>query len=68
MLKAWMRDLQVILSSSLTKKQLIFGQEWKKGRDDLAISIEGSKYLSSMLRNMNHWLWGVGSSLENHPH
>lgn len=51
MLKAWMRDLQVILSSSLTKKKLIFGQEWKKGRDDLAISIEGSKYLSSMKDN-----------------
>lgn len=48
MLKAWLRDLQVILSSSLTKKQLIFGQEWKKGKDDLAISVEGVKYLSSM--------------------
>lgn len=51
MLKAWMRDLQIILSSSLTKKQLVFGQEWKKGKDDVAISVEGTKYLSSMKDN-----------------
>lgn len=47
-MKAWMRDLQVSFSSSLMKKQLVFGTQWKQGKDDLAISIEGTKYLSSL--------------------
>ena len=48
MMKAWMRDLQVSFSSSLMKKKLVFGTQWKQGKEDLAISIEGTKYLSSM--------------------
>lgn len=47
-MKAWMRDLQVSFSSSLMKKQLVFGTQWKQGKDDLAISVEGTKYLSSL--------------------
>lgn len=47
-IKAWMRDLQVIFTSTLMKKQLTFGQQWKQGKDDIAISITGTKYLSSM--------------------
>lgn len=47
-LKAWMRDLQVILSSSSLKKSVSFGKEWQKGKDDIAIDISGTKCMSSM--------------------
>lgn len=46
-MKAWMRDLQVILSSSKTKKQYIFGNNWIANQDDLEIDVEGTKYLSA---------------------
>lgn len=48
MSKAWMRDLQVHLTSTVTKKTFVFGTNWKQGKDDLAINISGYKYLSSM--------------------
>lgn len=47
-LKAWMRDLQVILSSSSLKNSVSFGKEWQKGKEDIAIDIDGTKYMSSM--------------------
>lgn len=46
-LKAWMRDLQVILTSTSMKKSIAFGQEWKKGKDDVDINVKGTKYLSA---------------------
>lgn len=47
-LKAWMRDLQVILTSDTMKSSIAFGQEWKKGKDDISIEVNGTKYLSAM--------------------
>ena len=47
-LKAWMRDLQVILTSTTLKKSIAFGKEWMKGKDDISIQISGTKYLSAM--------------------
>ena len=47
-LKAWMRDLQVILTSDTMKSSIAFGQEWKKGKDDISIEVKGTKYLSAM--------------------
>ena len=47
-LKAWMRDLQVILTSDTMKNSIAFGQEWKKGKDDINIEVRGTKYLSAM--------------------
>ena len=46
MIKAWMRDLQVVFTSNLTKSKLIFGDKWLKGEDDVDIEIVGTKYLS----------------------
>lgn len=51
MYKAWMRDLQIILTSDLMKKQFIFGRQWQQNKDDLAIEVNGTKYLSSMKDN-----------------
>lgn len=48
MKKAWMRELEVILTSEKIKKQKIFGSNWKKGGNDLTISVSGTKRLSSM--------------------
>ena len=47
-LKAWMRDLQVILTSDTMKSSIVFGQEWKKGKDDINIEVKGTKYLSAI--------------------
>ena len=47
-LKAWMRDLQVILTSDTMKSSIAFGQEWKKGKNDISIEVKGTKYLSAM--------------------
>ena len=48
MLKAWMRVLTIKLTSKKLNKQLVFGDNWKKGGIDLHISVSGTKYLSSM--------------------
>lgn len=48
MAKAWMRQLQVILTSNALRKRMIFGTNDNRGKDDLSISITGTKYMSSL--------------------
>jgi len=48
MKKAWMRELEVILTSEKLHNKMIFGDNWKVGKTDLTISISGTKRLSSM--------------------
>lgn len=48
MRKFWMRDLQVILSSDTHKAAMSFGMNWLKGKEDLDITVSGTKYLSGM--------------------
>lgn len=48
MAKVWMRQLQVILTSSSLKKRLVFGGNTEIGKDDLSISVTGTKYLSAL--------------------
>lgn len=50
-MKAWMRELEVILTSTTCKKQYVFGRNWKEGKDDIAIDIVGYKYLSALKDN-----------------
>lgn len=47
-INCWMRDIAVILTSKTLNKQMIFGQNWKQGKEDLDITINGSKYLSGL--------------------
>lgn len=47
-INCWMRDIAVILTSKTLNKQMIFGQNWKEGKEDLDITITGSKYLSGL--------------------
>lgn len=49
--KCWMRDLQIILSSTLVKQSLVFGNQWTKGKTDLDITVSGTKYLSPVKDN-----------------
>lgn len=51
MIKCWMRDLQIVLTSKILKQSITFGDNWKKGKDDLSISVVGTKYLSSLKDN-----------------
>ena len=44
--KAWIRDLQVKLTSASLHKTMTFGAEHLKGKQDFDISVEGSKYMS----------------------
>ena len=46
-MKAWMRDLRVVLTSTSLKKAFTFGNQYLSGKNDMNISITGSKYLSS---------------------
>lgn len=46
--KAWMRILQVRLTSTSLKKSMVFGTNWMNGRDDLNIEVSGSKSLSPL--------------------
>ena len=48
MAKAWMRQLQVILTSNALRKRMTFGTNDNRGKDDLSISITGTKYMSSL--------------------
>lgn len=48
MIKAWMRDLEVILTSATLKNSITFGGNWKKGKEDASIIVTGNKYLSSL--------------------
>ena len=47
-INCWMRDIAVILTSKTLNKQMIFGQNWKQGKEDLDITINGAKYLSGL--------------------
>ena len=51
-MKAWMRVLEVSLTSRLGEnrktKQLVFGRNWEDGRDDLNIEVSCYKYMSSL--------------------
>lgn len=46
--RAWMRELEIILTSEKLKKKMIFGDRWKNGGNDLSIRVTGTKKLSSM--------------------
>lgn len=48
MKKAWMRDLEVILTSQTLKKRLTFGDRWKQGQEDVSIEVSGTKCLSAL--------------------
>ena len=45
---AWMRRLEVTLTSRKMKKKLVFGQNYLRGEDDLSINVHGYKYLSTL--------------------
>ena len=45
---AWMREIEVILTSTKLKQKITFGNNWKKGLQDLDIKVTGTKYLSSL--------------------
>lgn len=47
-MKAWMRDLRVILTSKKSNQTLTFGDKWLKGEEDLNISVKGTKYMSTL--------------------
>lgn len=46
--KCWIRDLKIVLKSSLVKKQMIFGQNWRLHKDDISIEVNGTKYLAAL--------------------
>lgn len=48
MKKAWMRILEIVLTSQEGKKQLKFGANWEQGKDDLSISVKGTKFMSTL--------------------
>ena len=48
MAQAWMRYLEVTLSSQKLKKTLRFGTSWMNDKDDLAIKVSGNKYMGSL--------------------
>ena len=45
---AWMRTLTVTLTSTKFKKKFVFGENHLKNQNDLAISVHGYKYMSSL--------------------
>ena len=47
-MKAWMRILEVTLTSRKMKRQMVFGSNWRNGKDDLNIDIVGNKYMSAL--------------------
>lgn len=47
-MKAWMRILEVTLTSRKMKRQMVFGSNWRSGKDDLNIDIVGNKYMSTL--------------------
>ena len=51
MIRAWRRDLEIILTSEKLHKSLSFGTNWKKGENDFTISVRGTKYLSTLKDN-----------------
>ena len=51
MIRAWKRDLEIILTSQKLHKSLTFGTNWKKGENDFTIRVSGHKYLASMKDN-----------------
>lgn len=47
-MRAWMRQLQVVLTSTTLKHKMIFGANSLNGTDDLHIHVDCHKYLSSL--------------------
>ena len=47
----WMRQLKVTLTSTTLHQSYVFGENWKQDKDDLDISISGTKYLSGLKDN-----------------
>lgn len=45
-MKVWMRDLRITLTSTLLGKSIVYGSNWEQGKDDIAIKVTGTKYLS----------------------
>lgn len=48
MAKAWMRQIQIILTSTTLKKRITFGANSERSGDDLTIVVTGTKYLSAL--------------------
>lgn len=48
MIRCWMRVLTIKLRSKISKRLLIFGENYKRGLDDLNISVQGSKFMAPM--------------------
>lgn len=46
--KAWIRQIEIILTSNVLKKKVVFGANHNNGQDDLNISVTGKKYLSAL--------------------
>ena len=44
--KCWLRILEITLSSNTLKKSITYGNNWEKGKTDLRIEVDGTKYLS----------------------
>lgn len=47
MIQAWMRRLEVKLTSTTYKNSIVFGNQIEQGKQDLDITVEGTKYMSS---------------------
>lgn len=47
-MKAWMRILEVTLTSRKMKRQMVFGSNWRNGKDDLNIDVVCNKYMSAL--------------------
>lgn len=48
MAKAWMRQLQISLTSTTLKKRITFGTNSEHSGEDLTINVTGTKYLSAL--------------------
>lgn len=53
MIKAWMRELKIILTSTSLRKRVTFGTDYEKEGDSLNITVDGYKYLSSLKDNVS---------------
>jgi len=47
-MKAWMRQIQIILTSEALRKRMTFGTNEENGGNDLNIQVTGTKYMSSL--------------------
>lgn len=46
--RAWMREIEVIFTSTKLKQRMTFGTNSRNGKQDLNIQVTGTKYLSSL--------------------